>query len=334
MTSGPRPSAHDTRTDDSGVTVLIRGLLPSLTPSQRCVGEAVLADPALAGRSTIAELATRAGTSLTSVTRFCRALGLGGYADLRHALAAEAGRDRSLGWSEAFGGEIGPDDGMDRVLTGLVEADGRALVETAARQDVEVVEKAVRAMAAARRTDIYAVSGSGTIAAELRLRLHHIGRIAFVWTDVHDALASAALLGPGDVALGISHSGETDEVTEPLELARRRGATTVAVTNFPRSPLARAADFALVTATRELRFRSGGIAARHAQMLLIDCLYLGVAQHTFAASEQALTAAREAVSGRRGGLTHRQRNHVAPDDTSKVNDAPPKASPHTVPPPS
>jgi DNA-binding MurR/RpiR family transcriptional regulator len=295
--------------------VLIRGLLPSLTPSERRVGEAVLADPELAGRSTIAELATRAGTSLTSVTRFCRALGLGGYADLRLALAAEAGRDRSLGWSEAFGGEISPDDGMDRVLAGLVEADGRALVETAARQDVEVIEKAVRAMAAARRTDIYAVSGSGTTAAELRLRLHHIGRIAFVWTDVHDALASAALLGPGDVALGISHSGETDEVTEPVELARRCGATTVAVTNFPRSPLARAADYVLTTVTRELRFRSGGLAARHAQMLLIDCIYLGVARHTFASSERALTAAREAVAGRRGPRP-RRRTRAAPDDTS------------------
>ncbi|MDR3080919.1 MAG: RpiR family transcriptional regulator, partial [Streptomyces sp.] len=79
--------------------------------------------------------------------------------------------------------------------------------------------------------------------------------------------------------------------------------------------LARAADYVLTTTTRELRFRSGGFAARHAQMLLIDCLYLGVARHTFTASEQALTSAREAVAGRRRSTPRRQ-THAETDDTS------------------
>ena len=51
-----------------------------------------LTDPAAASRATIVELAERSGTSPATVTRFCRALGFDGYADLRLGIAAETGR--------------------------------------------------------------------------------------------------------------------------------------------------------------------------------------------------------------------------------------------------
>ena len=48
--------------------------------------------PAAAARSTIVELAERSGTSPATVTRFCRALGFVGYADLRLAIAGETAK--------------------------------------------------------------------------------------------------------------------------------------------------------------------------------------------------------------------------------------------------
>ena len=47
-------------------------------------------------------------------------------------------------------------------------------------------------------------------------------------------MTSAAVLREGDVAIGISHSGETLDVIDPLKEARRRGSTTVAITNYVR----------------------------------------------------------------------------------------------------
>ena len=41
--------------------------------------------------------------------------------------------------------------------------------------------------------------------------------MAYYWPDVHTALTSAALLGRGDVAMGISHTGTTGDVIEVLE---------------------------------------------------------------------------------------------------------------------
>ncbi|MET7283111.1 MurR/RpiR family transcriptional regulator [Kribbella sp. NPDC005582] len=282
------------------VEARIRGLLPVLSPAQVRIATEVLRDPAGVASSTIGQLASRCGTSLPSVTRFCIALGLSGYAELRLALAAETGRG-SPSWERGTGTEVGPDDSLDDVLRTLLRADTRALEDTVAALDVDALGHAVQAISDARRIDLYAVSGSAAIADELRLRLHRIGRGANSWSDVHNALTSAALLGPGDVAVGISHSGETLEVLEPLSRAGAQGATTVALTNYPRSPLAQTADIVLLTAARDLTFRSGALAGRHAQMIVIDALYLGVAQRDYPLASQAFDITAEAVT------THRHR---------------------------
>jgi DNA-binding MurR/RpiR family transcriptional regulator len=191
------------------------------------------------------------------------------------------------------------DDSLDVVLQTLLRADARALEDTVAELDVQALGKAVRAISDARQIDLYAVSGSATVADDMRLRLHRIGHRANCWSDVHNALTSAALLGAGDVAIGLSHSGETIEVLEPLARARSQGARTVALTNYPRSPVAQAADLVLVTAARDVTFRSGGLAGRHAQMMVLDALYIGVAQRDFSLAEQSFDVTAEAVSGHR-----------------------------------
>lgn len=277
----------------------ILGLLPSLTPVERSLAEAVIADPASAAQSTITALAERSGTSTTSVTRFCRALGLSGYAELRLALAAETGTSRPWAWAQDLGTDIAPDDPLDVVLAQLVKADVRVIEETAAQLDRAALGAAIEALAGARRIDIYSVSGSAAMAVELRLRLHRIGLRAAVWSDVHDALTGAALLDERDVALGLSHSGETKEVLEPFAVAARNGATTIAVTNFPRCSLARLADLTLLTSGRELTFRTGGMSGRHAQMLVLDCLYIGLAQRDQVRVQQALEFTADAVAGHR-----------------------------------
>jgi DNA-binding MurR/RpiR family transcriptional regulator len=112
-------------------------------------------------------------------------------------------------------------------------------------------------------------------------------------------MTSAALLMPRDVAMGISHSGETFDILEPIQHARARGCTTVAVTNYPRSSLAQGADLVLTTATRETVFQAGSMASRSAQLTVIDCIYLAVAQRTYERSVQALELTSAALRSRR-----------------------------------
>ena len=82
---------------DVGILVTIRSLLPNLAPVERRVAQAVLDDPQGVAWRSISELARACGTSATSVVRFCRAVGLRGYPDLRLALAGAVARDDATG---------------------------------------------------------------------------------------------------------------------------------------------------------------------------------------------------------------------------------------------
>ncbi len=281
-----------------GVLVRVRAQLPEFTGALQRVAEQVLTDPAGAARATIVELAERSGTSPATVTRFCRALGFEGYADLRLGIASETGRAaRQAGWSVDIGREIQPDDSLERVLHQIMAADSRALRDTSTLLDLRAVAKAADAMAASTRVDIYGISGSALVGAEMQLCLHRIGLAAWSWTDVHNGLASAALLRVGDVALGVSHSGQTRETIEMLAEAGSSGATTIALTSFPRSPLAEVADIVLLHAMQATTFRPDALSGRHPQLVVLDLLYIAVAQRTHDRAHAALQATARAVAG-------------------------------------
>jgi DNA-binding MurR/RpiR family transcriptional regulator len=290
--------------------VRIRALLPTFQPSMRQVAEHVLADTGGAANLTVTELALASGVSETTVIRFCKAIGFAGYPQLRLALATEAGHARGARRDErVVGSDIGPGDDLARVIEKVAFADARAVEETAVQLDVAVLERIVDALVQARRVDLYGVGASAFVALDFQQKLLRIGRVAFAWSDTHAALTSAALLCPEDVAIGISHTGVTTDTIEALAQARSRGAMTVALTNFPRSPIARTAEYVLTTAARETTFRSGAMASRLAQLTVVDCLFVGVAQRTYAATLSALEATRDAVSGHRADPhSARQRN--------------------------
>jgi DNA-binding MurR/RpiR family transcriptional regulator len=297
----------DTEPAQPHTPVRIRALLPTLQPSLRRVAEQVLADPARAATLTVTELAAACDTSETTVIRFCKALGLPGYPQLRLALAAEAGRAEGGRDPRVIGSDIGPGDDMRQVVEKIAFADARAVEETASQLDIAVLERVVDALARARRVDVYGVGASAFAALDFQQKLHRIGRVAFAWNDTHIALTSAALLGPRDVAVGISHTGVTGDTIDALAEARAHGATTVALTNFPRSPIARVADHVLTTAARETTFRSGAMASRLAQLTVIDCLFVGVAQRRYAETLAALEVTRDAVRPRRVPATRTRR---------------------------
>jgi DNA-binding MurR/RpiR family transcriptional regulator len=293
------PAADRRVSDRSPTTVKARGLLPSLSPAERRVAQVVIDEAATAAHLTISDLAERAGSSETTVIRFCRAMGFGGYSELRLTLAAEAGRADSAGADESIGSDISETDDLAQVVKKIAFADSRAVEDTAMQIDIAVLEQVVGLVAGARRVDIYGVGASGFVAQDFQQKLHRVGRIAYAWSDLHLALTSAALLDERDVAFGISHTGTTMDTIEAFTEAGRHGARTVALTNFPKSPIARVADHVLTTAARETTFRSGAMSSRLAQLTVIDCVFVGVAQRTYSETRMALDVTREAVSGRR-----------------------------------
>ncbi len=303
------PGPADASAPDTGddILVTVRALLPNLAPVEQRVARQVLADPFGTAMQAISELAALCDTSATTVVRFCRAVGLRGYPELRIALAAAAAQaDRGAGVEPSH--DILPSDDPATIAQKIAGADARAVTDTAKHLDVDTLVKVVDVLDSARRIDIYGVGASGYVALDLQQKLQRIGKPAFAWPDPHMAITSAALLGPADVVVALSHTGTTADTIDAMREAGRHGARTVAITNFPRSPITTTADFVLLTAAQETAFRSGAMTSRIAQLTVVDCLFVVLAQHDLPASRNALERTYEAAQAKR---TRRGRRHLA-----------------------
>jgi len=256
VTSRPSPVPAPQR---GGALSSVRLHYAQLPGALQRVAETVLLDPPAAAGGTIVELAERSGTSASTVTRFCRAIGFDGFAGLRLGIAAQ------IGWSAARGVGAGATDPLERMLEQIVADDMIAVRETAAVLDLAEVRHAATAIAHAGRVAIYAAAGSAGVGTQLRESLDRLGV---------QGIAAGDEPGPDDAAMGISRGGHTRETVDLLAKARAQGAKTIALTSFPSSPLAEVADIILLTTT----LRPQALSARHPQLVVLDLLHAAVAQ--------------------------------------------------------
>lgn len=276
------------------VVARIRAMLPMMTPAEARIGQILQADAAAAAALTVNELADRASASTATVVRTARRLGFDGYPQLRLALAAHGGstpHDAGV----PLEADIGESDGIAAVLAKLAAFESEQLRATAELVDPVVLESVIALIRSARRIDVFGIGASGLVAMDLTAKLSRVGLNARAYTEHDAAMVSASLLSPADLAIGLSHSGENPGTVGPLRSARSAGAATVAITGAPRSRLAGHADHVLVTAGREFGFRSAAMASRTGQLLLVDGIFVGVAQ-TLPGARAALERTYAAVS--------------------------------------
>jgi DNA-binding MurR/RpiR family transcriptional regulator len=275
--------------------IRLRSALVRLRPSERRVADQILAHPKAAAQWTIAELAERADTSTTSVVRLYQRLGYARLQDLRGDLLHEVARQELALEPGVASGDIDRSDTLADVVAKVVQAETASLSDTADLLGTASLGQAVAAVAAARRVDLFGLGASAIVATDLEQKLTRIGRTALRWPDSHSAWTAAVTLTSDCLALAISHTGETRDTVGYLALARQAGAVTIALTNQPDSSIADQADIVLTTAARETGFRSGALGSRIAQLMVVDCLFIGVAQVSYERSMRALRDTHAAV---------------------------------------
>ncbi len=255
----------------------IAALQTSLLPSEQKVSSSILSDPDRVVEGTAQELADAIGVSRSTVIRACQRLGYTGYPQLRVALARQlamqstaerkvSGQRGASAESDVLGFMRDKLDLLVRAVPFLLDALSGAMVDRA----VQCLEQA---------THILVVGNglSSSLADEFALRLTAAGfRAQYVADGIGQQIA-ARQLGSGAVCMVVSGSGDTRISISAATAARRSGATTIALTSFPNSPLARACDLVLVATTVGQSFRNelsetSRIAHAIVLELLIDVL--------------------------------------------------------------
>jgi DNA-binding MurR/RpiR family transcriptional regulator len=278
----------------------LRSLRGDMQPALGRIADLILADPGQVAGMTIGRLAKAADCSEATVVRFARELGCGGYRDLRFQLLEESvtGRDAAQD-GDGPDGDLDPSDDLPTLVAKIATGDAQAVQDTARGLDLEALSRIARQVVTSQRIVLGGMGASSLPAADEQQKLFRIGLPSAMFHQTHEALAAAALMDPGDVAVLFSHTGRTREILDMARVARDAGAQVVAITGSAASPLAQLSDEVLLTSATESAMRSGATASRIAQLTVADCLFVAVATLLPDLGRGALERTRAAVEGLR-----------------------------------
>ena len=281
------------------MTILLRisSLYPTFNDAERKVADTILHEPEAVRALSITRLGEHAHVSQTTVNRFCRSLGCEGYTDFKLALVEEMvtqRRDHPEGH-----GDVTDEDSLSTVVQKVLSLDLEIIRDTLENVDMTAFAKAVDALAEAGVIGTFGVGSSHPVAMDLYYRFLRMGFQSVFSSDSHMQAINAALLGPGDVAVAISHSGETQDMLDAVALAREAGATTICLTNFPQSSLAGSGDICLLTSSKKTTWPNEAILTRLPQLALLDALCVAVNRRKKHDAAPALEHIERAVARKR-----------------------------------
>jgi DNA-binding MurR/RpiR family transcriptional regulator len=256
----------------SGIIDRIHALRAELPPTARRIADFIADNAANVIHMSVTEVAERAGASEGSVIGLCQQLGARGFQQIKISLA------RDLVQPVQFIHEdLSEGDEPAVVISKIFGSGLQAMQDTMKALSVVELTRAVAAINAAARVEVFGIGSAAPIAEDAAYRLLRIGVDARAAVDSHVQAIAASLCSPKSAVLTISHSGSTIETLAATRLAKEAGATTIVITNFGKSPILEFADVVLNTMARETRFRTEAMTSRIAQLAIVDTLIASLA---------------------------------------------------------
>lgn len=217
--------------------------------------------------ATVTDLSEQAGVGETSVIRFCRKLGFRGYHEFKLSIAQDI-----VNLPSVSNVEIELEDDTLTKARKMTARNEMKLKNTLDLINPGDLDRAVHRMLAADKVYIYGVGSSGITALDLHYRLMRIGMNAEAHRDSHIIAMSASLVKKGDVVFGISTSGSTRDLVDPMRQAKENGAEVICLTSHMRSPITAHAGTILLVPSREMPTEGGSLSTKIMQIHLLDIL--------------------------------------------------------------
>ena len=210
-------------------------------------------------------LAKKCITSDATVLRFCRTLGYHGFSDFKTSLVPELLRSGQQVYMD-----IEQNQDCESIKEIFYRNIHQQLDSTLRNCDYEILRSVAQSIIQANRILIIGLGGSAGVAQIFCDALGSLGLFSSHVQDRSLIQNLAPTLSIGDVIIGISHSGETDEIVSAVKKAYEFGATSISLTNFSPSPLTDVSEIVLLTSVPDNLLGSFSCQARIFQLALLE----------------------------------------------------------------
>jgi DNA-binding MurR/RpiR family transcriptional regulator len=216
-----------------------------LNGAQKRLGRYLQNDSSALLVSNVSDLANAVGVSKATVVRFAKSLGYKGFPEFKRDIQKEMRRQlRAASRMEETFAELGNDE---NIFAKLIKRDIELLQETLQAVALPDFHKAVEIIWRARKVYIIGLNASMALAYLLHFRLVRVKKEAH-WvflTGGTSLLEQLAFMERDDALIAIDFVNVPREVQTALQYAKKVGAPILGITDFPSSPIAKAADVCL-----------------------------------------------------------------------------------------
>lgn len=263
-----------------GKTVLnIKVSYDKLSKAEKRIADFLIENPTNILPLYITELAGNCGVSEATVVRFAKKFGFDGYQQLKIAIAQEH-------HTRPVNENITPEDAPYDIFTKVCEDIYCSLEKTKKGLDKDAIARCCDAILSSDEIILLGLGNSAPIANDAAHKMLRLGLKAHPYTDNHMQVIATGHANSKTVVIGISHSGASADIIEAMSIAKGSGATTVAITNFQKSPIESVSDVVLHTVSDETNYRILGLSSRIAQLAIIDTIYSYLVCHLEGAQER------------------------------------------------
>jgi len=280
---------------DENLLEVIARSLDHLRKSDRRVAECILNAPEAAVDLTLGKLARSAGVSEPTVIRFANAVGCDGFRDLRVKLARSLAYARTTSHSA-----IAASDDLAAIVDKIFDFNLSNITWVRAHLDPASIGAAVDVLVRAPRIEFFGMGASGIVAQDAAQKFPLFGVPCNAQTDGHQMLMAASMLRQGDVAVGISNTGQTEEVVRAMRVATERGASTIGIIGG-QGPLTRFCAIPIVAETLENTNVFTPTVSRLSAMIVIDILSTAVSLARGSVEQERIVSMKRLLSAIRSG---------------------------------
>ena len=242
-----------------------------LSKSHRRIAECIVTHYDKAAFMTASKLGEYVGVSESTVVRFAAALGYDGFPQLQKALQ-ELIRHRLTATQRL---EMTGDMGHAQVLNKVLKTDIQNIRTTLDELDLATFDAVIESILQARNLYVLGLRASAPLAEFFGHYLNFIfPNVHTVTSGVSDVFEQIARISDEDVLIGISFPRYTSHTVKAMKFARSRGATLIAITDGPLSPLHAEANLCLMAKSDMASF----VDSVAAPISLINALIVALSQ--------------------------------------------------------
>ncbi|TGA98430.1 MurR/RpiR family transcriptional regulator [Sporolactobacillus shoreae] len=255
---------------ESNIKEFVNGIYSNIgkySKSEKKIVDLIINDPDFVINATISQLANRSNISEASVSRFCKRAGLNGFHHLKVLLAQSSFINTDSQNNVSL-------DSEDKTLDKLMNDKKDEIQATLEGFDKAMMEKIIQVIKDARLIQIMAEGNTFPVALDACFKFNQIGRLAFTATSWEVAMGQTLNLTDSDLVIVISNSGESRQLIQLIEVAKKNNVTIIALTNNHSSPIATLSDFNVVTASRGTIFMSEYFFSRVSAVTAIEAIFM------------------------------------------------------------